>query len=156
MRRGEALALRWEDVDFEHRLIRVNTTKYAARGRRSKIRYIPMNDVVYETLEGMARLRETVFDPKVQSALLDWFLRVCKAAGVGHVRIHDLRHTFASLLVKRGVPLNTVRELLGHERIDMTLRYAHLAPSAMEDAVQAIAIGGNKPTAKVLAVGDTG
>jgi len=65
--------------------------------------------------------------------------KTVKGSQVQGFRWHDMRHTFASRLVQSGVDLNTVRELLGHGDIKMTLRYAHLAPETKATAVERIA-----------------
>jgi hypothetical protein len=61
--------------------------------------------------------------------------KVLTQARIGKFRWHDLRHYFASRLVQKGVPLNTVRDLLGHGSVGMSLRYAHLAPDQRREAV---------------------
>ena len=74
-------------------------------------------------------------DPGHPRSLRSVWARVRRAAGIDTgVRLHDLRHTYASLLVGSGVPLYTVRSLLGHSHISTTERYAHLAPAHLADA----------------------
>jgi site-specific recombinase XerD len=66
------------------------------------------------------------------------FQRIGPGAGVRPFTMYTLRHTFASHLVMAGVPLPVVQQLMGHSSVTMTMRYAHLAPSAMTAAVQAL------------------
>ena len=67
--------------------------------------------------------------------------RACRKAGLRQVGWHVLRHTFASHLVMRGVPLRAVQEMLGHSTVEMTAHYAHLAPHVSRDAVQLLDAG---------------
>ena len=65
----------------------------------------------------------------------DAIRRLCRRAGLRIIIWHVCRHTFASHLVMRGAPLKTIQELLGHQWINMTLRYSHLTPTVKRDAV---------------------
>jgi site-specific recombinase XerD len=67
--------------------------------------------------------------------------RACKRAGLRQVGWHVLRHTFASHLVRRGVPLRAVQELLGHATMEMTMHYSHLSPFVVRDAVKLLDAG---------------
>lgn len=138
MRRGEMFNLRWQDVDLVNKKITVvgNTSK------TGQTRYIPLNEEAFNVLSIWQR------QTKRQSGLVfvgkhgKRFTNIDKAwkvlrrvAKLEDFRLHDLRHHFASRLVSAGVDLNSVRELLGHSDIKMTLRYAHLAPAHLSDAV---------------------
>jgi integrase len=111
---------------------------------RSSLRYrhIPLNTEALSTLrEWKAQSDESaelVFVGKnggsFDNIKKSWWA-VLASAKINDFRWHDLRHHFASMLVMGGVDLNTVRELLGHADIKMTLRYAHLAPQVKADAV---------------------
>jgi integrase len=131
MRKGELLGLEWARVDFVNGLIYLEAMHTKANRRRA----IPIN--------GPARLalqtRQAVgAGPLVFGGIQDVkrsFGHACQLAGITNFRFHDLRHTFASWLVQAGVPLPEVRDLLGHASIEMTERYAHLAPDRLRGAV---------------------
>jgi integrase len=135
MRRGELRKLEWTDVDFARAILTIRGG-YAKSGQT---RYVPLNVQALDVLrrwraqsEGGGRLFPVLRVDKSWTAVL-------KAARIERFRWHDLRHHFASRLVQRGVDLNTVRELLGHADISMTLRYSHLAPEQKAAAVARLA-----------------
>ena len=138
MRRGEIFQLEWESVDFKLKQIKVK----AASAKSGKSRDIPMNEEVLQTL--LAWRNETsstklVFPSPVTGLSLNNIKKswsgLMKLSELENFRFHDLRHHFASRLVMAEVDLNTVRELLGHSSLEMTLRYAHLAPEHKAAAV---------------------
>jgi integrase len=140
MRRGELLSLKWDNLDLKHGfiLLEQEDTKNGER------REIPINETLRRTLEALPRRLDggnVFFNPetdKPYQTLSAAFIKACEKAGIQDFRFHDLRHTFASILVMAGKDLTTVKELLGHKTLAMTLRYAHLAPSHKVQAVDAL------------------
>lgn len=138
MRRGELFNLTWDNVDLKQRSLTI-TGEGAKSG---KTRHIPLNDEAFSILVAWRNQTESktlVFPSPATGERFDNIKKswagLIKLSKVEEFRFHDLRHTFASKLVMKGVDLNTVRELLGHASIDMTLRYAHLAPEHKAAAV---------------------
>ena len=137
MRRGELLNLKWSHVNFAGRIL----TVVGETAKTGKTRHIPLNDEALAVLQECYEQRkesELVFPAKKGKPLqnINWiWFTLMKSAQITNFRFHDCRHDFASRLVMAGVDLNTVRELLGHSTIKMTLRYAHLAPQKLADAV---------------------
>ena len=136
MRKEEILSLRWDDnIDMRHGFISLLNTKNNER------RDLPMNAAVKEALGQIVRRVDVpwvFYEPKKGGRYGDMkrsFYSACRKAGIKDFRFHDLRHTFASQLVMAGVDITTVRELMGHKTLSMTLRYAHLAASHKENAV---------------------
>jgi integrase len=138
LRRGEIFSLHWKDIAM-------HTKTLTVRGETAKskqTRHVPLN---IEALQVLTVWRQQTSEddlvfPGKNGQRLDnvrkaWASALA-AAGISGFRWHDLRHTFASKLVMAGVPLNTVRELLGHTTPAMTLRYAHLAPDHKAHAVE--------------------
>ncbi len=139
VRRGELFSLQWQDVDFQSRQM----TVVGATAKSGRSRHIPLNTEAHETLLSWRGQQSTTTGLVFQSASGARFDKIRSswenlivAARIHAFRWHDLRHHFASALVMCGVDLNTVRELLGHSDLKMTLRYAHLAPQVKADAVE--------------------
>lgn len=140
MRRGELFDLKWSAVNFDTKTI----TVAGATTKTSDTRHIPMNKETIGVLEAWKKQVSKspyVFPGQGGGRFEDvksaW-LKLLERAQIDGFRWHDMRHDFASRLVMAGVPLNTVRDLLGHADIKMTLRYAHLAPGTKAAAVELI------------------
>jgi len=165
MRRGELLGLKWSDIDFENRFLRVRRTLDFLAGYGGYVenepktakarRMIMLPDVVIEALKGHRiqqyelRLKagvdwknqDYVFTglkggPLNPRYILKMFNRVLIEAGLQHIPFHNLRHSAATLLLSMGVSPKVVQEILGHSNISMTMDvYGHVLPSMHRDAM---------------------
>jgi len=141
LRYGELAGLEWSAVDLRAKVLTV--TGRTSKG--AKTRHIPLNTEALDVLmrwRGEGAGKGLVFanadGSRIGSVKTAW-LAVLKAAKIESFRWHDLRHSFASKLVQRGVDLAVVRELLGHGDFSLTLRYAHLEPKQKAEAVARLA-----------------
>jgi integrase len=152
MRWGELAHLTWDDVDFYTGTLHVRQSK-SGEGRR-----VPMNSIVRDTLHALRRERvqaarsQAEGEREILSPLVfcsprghflsnfkrDWYPAL-RRAEIPDFRWHDTRHTAASRLVMAGVELYTVKEILGHETLQMTARYSHLSPGHQREALERLA-----------------
>ena len=131
----EILALTWKDVKFDRGQITIRDSK------NGESRVIEMNSILSGTLRTLERRPQypQVFLGRSGRPVADFrkaFHNACKRARITDFRFHDLRHTFASHLVMNGTDLATVKELLGHKTLQMTMRYAHLSQPHKKKAVE--------------------
>jgi integrase len=141
LRYGELASLEWASIDLQA----CSLTVTGRTAKSAKTRHVPLNA---EAIDMLTRWRPEkqrkglVFTnpngSRIGSVKTAWG-GVLKAAGITEFRWHDLRHSFASKLVQRGVALPVVRELLGHGDFKLTLRYAHLDDKQKIDAVARLA-----------------
>ncbi|MCP4651906.1 MAG: site-specific integrase, partial [Candidatus Omnitrophica bacterium] len=143
MRKGELLALTWENINWERHQIVISQSMYArviSSTKSNRIRYVDMTREVYKCLHDRKKNRGFVFsdDEKKHFSMRrinDELTRLCKKAGLRKVNVHTLRHTFASHLAMAGAPIQAIQGLLGHADIQTTMRYAHLSPSVFRDTI---------------------
>jgi integrase len=144
MRRGELLNLRWSDVDLRGRTITVRESK------NYEFRIIPINQTLKTELE---RIKDSSsieyvfgFEGSPIREIKHSFEGALRRSQISKCRFHDLRHTFATRLVMKGVDLVTVQELMGHKSIVMTKRYSHPTPEHKKKAVESIDFNPDNPT----------
>jgi integrase len=145
MRKEEILSLQWKNVDLINGFILLDVTK---NGHRSEI---PINSNLKATFQNIIRRIDTdyvFYEEAIEHVdgkefrkakrfgnIRKSFLTACRKANIRDFHFHDLRHCFASHLVMAGVDITSVKELLGHQSLAMTMRYSHLAPSHKVKAV---------------------
>lgn len=149
-RKDEALKLTWRDVTFERGRARIRIEADRAKNATATGKAVPKRTT--RLLRRLAKIHPKgtdhvfLFVPKTKKSgkprpprplgnIQIGFKAACRRAKIEDFNIHDLRHHYASRLVQRGVPLQRVQRLLGHKSMRMTERYAHLAPSDLDDAV---------------------
>ena len=148
MRPSEQYGLIWSRVDLARKLITIPKSK------NGNTRHIPLNSVAQAAFEelfarssGQGRGFVNMQGEPLKG-YKHWFDPAVREAGVSFFTWYCSQHTFASRLVMAGVDLRTVAELMGHKTIQMTMRYAHLAPAHKLAAVEKLAAGwqANRPT----------
>ena len=134
-RRGEIMGLRWSEV---------RDGMLALESSKTGPRTVPLNRQARAILDRQPRTGSPFVFPSPLDASrprgpdLSLWYRIRREAGIGDVRLHDLRHTMASHAVMNGVPVPVVSRLLGHSSVRMTLRYAHLADRDIEAAAERV------------------
>lgn len=130
-RRNEALNLTWENIDMGQGTVMFRITK------SGKSRVVPFNGPLRQVLRSMPREGERLF-PLRPDFVTHKFKDYLKASGIKNqsLKIHSLRHTFASHLIMEGVDVMTVSKLLGHSSIRVTEMYAHLVPDHMRASIE--------------------
>lgn len=152
MREGELLALSPADIDFDNKLISINRTYQRIGGKdvftspktRKSKRKIPIPDFLCQELSDYIQSRymldadERLF-PITKSYLSHEMIRGCKNTGVKKIRIHDIRHSHASLLINQGCDALMLADRLGHEKVSTTLNtYSHLFPHKQQELVHSL------------------
>lgn len=171
LRWGEIAALKWDSVNLLGDMPSITVQRaYCSKSRQIKetkgkrIRYVGINDVLLDALRETLITRRTSRDELVVStdtgACLDnqnflhrHFYRDVREAAVPRIRFHDLRHTYASLFMMNGGNLFDLQKILGHQDIQMTLRYAHLAKEHVLSKANTVIVG---TSANVISVNFAG
>ncbi|MCX6796755.1 MAG: tyrosine-type recombinase/integrase [Candidatus Falkowbacteria bacterium] len=144
LRLGELRGLMWEDINWETKVLSVKRSIFRNQivpPKSNKDRHLPLTDELFSLLSDLRKKKGYVFtDPDSGNFLEEnrprrALIKIYEQAGLKPSGWHAFRHTFASHLTMAGAPLKAVQELLGHSNIQTTMRYAHLSPSTLKDAM---------------------
>jgi len=145
-RKSELLMLEWSRVNIQTKLLTFEARHNKSRKRKT----VPLNQASLDSLLILRNWTDSHYpnSPYVFTSqkgkrivcMKRGFTAACSLAGISDFRIHDMRHTCASWLVMSGVPLTTIRDLLGHSSVTVTEIYAHLSPKQVQDAVDLLPI----------------
>lgn len=146
MRFGELCALQWSDVDLVKGQITVRhsrTRGVTSTPKNGKIRYLWLAPSARDWLESNTPRIGCVFSvdnglPTTYSAAKHALNRICKRTGTRRITWHVLRHTFATAMIERHIPLEVVRDFLGHSSVKMTEQYAHVLPASLQQAARVL------------------
>lgn len=165
MRMGEARGVTWKDIDWTRKRIAINKQVQDDKLRKGKYmivptktvnstRFVPICDDLYDELKSyyakvkkFKNFRETFFvfgvnggiEPFAPSTVRNKHKYNCMVAGLHHIRIHDFRHSCASLLINNGASVTMVAKFLGHTKVDVTLNtYSHMFQSALDEVINII------------------
>lgn len=146
-RKREILDAKWEHIDFERRILTVPLSK------SGKARHIPLSDTAVDILKKIPREKHIpwVFynkrTGKPPVSIFTAWNNIRERVGIPDVRLHDLRHSFASFLVNSGCSLYEVQKILGHYDPKVTMRYAHLSSQSLIEAANKVgnAVAGKVP-----------
>ena len=136
-RKREVLDAKWQDFDIERSTWRIPITK------SGKARHVPLSDGALTVLSSVPVNQHTPYvfaNPATNKPFISIYRAwhtARKQAGLADVRMHDLRHSFASLLINSGRTLYEVQHILGHTQVKTTQRYAHLSQDTLLDAANA-------------------
>ena len=169
LRQGELMGLSWDNVDMEHKALTVRQQLTLVTGegwrltspKHDKVRTIPLTSQAMEILEEQKQRQKQmeadslglwnnelnlVFTNKLgryicRTTLMEHWYRAIKGSEFSYIRFHDLRHTFATFLLRAGVDFKTLSELLGHSSVNFTMStYAHVTKAMERDSAEKLEV----------------
>jgi integrase len=136
---NEALKARWQDIDREHRTWLIQSAASKSKRRRS----VPLSDAAMAVLDQLASAGKSEWlfcssrGGRMTTINKAW-QRLRVEADVPHLRLHDLRHMHASMLINSGHSLYVVQQVLGHSQPSVTARYSHLSTTTLQEAANSV------------------
>jgi integrase len=141
-RLNEALSAKWSDVDIENKVLVIR----AINSKSKSTRAVPLGESAIDVLASLHTESEFEYlfvnrrTGKPYVAIAKVWDRLRRKAGLPHLRLHDLRHSFASFLVNGGRTLYEVQQILGHSDAKVTQRYAHLSTKTLQEAANSASL----------------